>query len=180
MTERVGLSKRTRFEVFKRDGFVCVYCGAHPPQALMECDHVIPVVAGGTNDIENLVTACQDCNRGKGPIELSVLPQSVADKLVEAEEREAQVRAYYEILQARKDRQDEEMWAIANVFMDRFRDDSIQRSRLDSISMFLKRLDYFEVLEAMEIATNRKNSRVPCFSYFCGVCWNKIKSEGQQ
>jgi 5-methylcytosine-specific restriction endonuclease McrA len=26
--KRAGLSKKTRFEVFKRDGFRCQYCGA--------------------------------------------------------------------------------------------------------------------------------------------------------
>ena len=27
-----SLSKKARFEIFKRDGFVCQYCGAHPPK----------------------------------------------------------------------------------------------------------------------------------------------------
>jgi len=169
------LSKRMRFEVFKRDGFVCVYCGAHPPEAVMECDHVIPVSAGGTNDIDNLVTACLACNRGKAHVELSSVPQSVADKTAMAEEREAQVRAYYDILAQKKERQDEEMWSVADLFMERFGEDSIHRSRLASIKMFLERLDYFEVLESMEIAVNRKYSKSAVFSYFCGVCWRKIR-----
>jgi 5-methylcytosine-specific restriction endonuclease McrA len=40
---RKPLSKKLRFEVFKRDGFSCQYCGAHPPDVLLEIDHVIPV-----------------------------------------------------------------------------------------------------------------------------------------
>lgn len=175
MSGRQALSKKLRFDVFKRDGFVCVYCGAHPPDTLMEIDHVIPVAAGGGNEIDNLVTACVSCNRGKGAGELSSIPKSVSEKADEEREREAQVRAYYEILQAKKDRIDEEIWSIADVFMDRFGDDSILRSRLASIRQFLDRLSYFDVLEAMEIATDRMYSRGKVFSYFCGVCWRKIK-----
>jgi DNA-binding transcriptional ArsR family regulator len=66
MAKRKALSKKTRFEVFKRDRFTCQYCGAKAPDAVLHCDHVKPVAAGGENDILNLVTACQSCNSGKG------------------------------------------------------------------------------------------------------------------
>jgi hypothetical protein len=177
MSERQQISKRLRFEVFKRDEFVCVYCGAHPPDALLECDHVVPVVDDGPTEMDNLVTACFDCNRGKGAVPLSSVPQSLADKAEETAEREAQLRAYYEILQAKKDRRDDELWSIADVYMERFGDDSILRSRLASIRTFLDRLDYFEVLDAMELATRKMYSRAPAFRYFCGVCWRKIKGD---
>lgn len=36
------------------------------PTVVLEVDHVTPISAGGTNDVLNLVTACFDCNRGKG------------------------------------------------------------------------------------------------------------------
>ena len=61
----MSLSVRVRFEVFKRDRFTCSYCGKSPPNVLLEVDHVIPRAAGGSDDIENLTTSCQDCNRGK-------------------------------------------------------------------------------------------------------------------
>ena len=32
-----------------------------------------------------------------------------------------------------------------------------------------------EVLEAMELATNKMYSKAPAFNYFCGICWRKIK-----
>lgn len=63
---RVALSKRLRFEVFKRDDFTCQYCGAQPPAVVLEVDHIHPVAEGGKNDTENLITACEACNRGKG------------------------------------------------------------------------------------------------------------------
>jgi len=71
--KRVGLSKKLRYEVFKKDNFKCVYCGAKPSDegVILEVDHVLPVFEGGTNDIENLVTSCKKCNRGKGKTKLS-------------------------------------------------------------------------------------------------------------
>lgn len=70
MAERKSLSRKTRFEVFKRDKFTCQYCGAQAPDVTLEVDHIEPVAEGGTNDITNLVTACVSCNRGKGAIRL--------------------------------------------------------------------------------------------------------------
>lgn len=60
-----NISKGTRFEVFQRDNHTCQYCGRKPPDVELEIDHLIPVSKGGTDDFENLVTSCLDCNRGK-------------------------------------------------------------------------------------------------------------------
>ena len=62
----MSIGVKLRLEVLKRDRFTCSYCGAHPPDVLLEIDHVIPRAAGGSDEMENLVAACQDCNRGKG------------------------------------------------------------------------------------------------------------------
>lgn len=64
--DRKPLSKRVRFEVFKRDSFTCQYCGAKAPEAVLHCDHIKPVAEGGATEILNLVTACVTCNLGKG------------------------------------------------------------------------------------------------------------------
>jgi hypothetical protein len=48
--------------VFARDGFGCVYCGSGRD---LHCDHVKPICKGGTNDIDNLATACATCNLSK-------------------------------------------------------------------------------------------------------------------
>lgn len=129
-------------------------------------------------DIDNLVTACEHCNRGKGAALLSNVPQSLAEKAEKVAEREAQLASYYEILQAAKDRRDDEMWAIAEIFMDRWGQTNMLRTDLSSITMFLKRLDFFEVQEAMEIATSKVSYKSACFRYFAGVCWSKIKQAG--
>lgn len=69
--KRKAISKRVRFEVFKRDAFTCQYCGRKAPEVILEMEHVHPVVAGGSNDILNLVTSCSDCNAGKSSRQLS-------------------------------------------------------------------------------------------------------------
>lgn len=58
------VTDKLRFEVFKRDQFTCQYCNGRGGE--LEVDHIIPVSKGGTNNIDNLVTACKACNRGKG------------------------------------------------------------------------------------------------------------------
>lgn len=64
--KRVGISKRVRFEVFKRDSFTCQYCGKSAPDVVLHLDHINPVAGGGDNDLMNLITSCEPCNSGKG------------------------------------------------------------------------------------------------------------------
>ena len=66
MSKRKAISKGLRFDIFRRDGFTCQYCGRQPSDVVLEVDHITPVAEGGDNDQMNLVTACEDCNRGKG------------------------------------------------------------------------------------------------------------------
>lgn len=58
-----GVWQARRMEVFRRDNFTCRYCGARNKK--LECDHVHPLSRGGNSEIENLATACKDCNRSK-------------------------------------------------------------------------------------------------------------------
>lgn len=53
----------TRFNLFLRDGFECVYCGS--PDELT-FDHVLPRRLGGKTNWENIVAACSRCNLRKG------------------------------------------------------------------------------------------------------------------
>lgn len=71
MAQRKSLSKKIRFEVFKRDNFTCQYCGSKAPDKILEIDHMHPVSKGGKDDIMNLITSCYDCNRGKSDRKLS-------------------------------------------------------------------------------------------------------------
>jgi hypothetical protein len=71
MATRKSLSKKIRFEVFKRDKFTCQYCGQKAPDIVLQVDHIDPVAGGGDNDIINLITSCFDCNSGKSDRKLS-------------------------------------------------------------------------------------------------------------
>lgn len=41
----------------------CAYCGA---TGSLTVDHIIPLSCGGLNEIQNLVPACESCNKSKG------------------------------------------------------------------------------------------------------------------
>lgn len=173
---RKAMSKKLRFDVFKRDGFACQYCGAHPPNAVLEVDHVKAVSNGGTNDIDNLVTACFPCNRGKGAGDLATVPQSLADKAAELAELEAQLEGYQDILRAKRERVESECWEVARLLTEHFDVDGVFKADFQSIKTFVEKLGVVEVLESMDkaIATKPYSER-SAFKYFCGICWNKIK-----
>jgi len=63
--ERNQPSNRFRFSIFKRDDFRCQYCGKSGKETILEIDRKIPGSKGGKYTLENSVTACIDCNRGK-------------------------------------------------------------------------------------------------------------------
>lgn len=94
----MGLSKRTRFEVFKRDGFTCQYCGQTPPTVILEVDHINPRANGGTDVVINLITACFDCNRGKADKKLGdIHPRPDADlKYLETQQEIVEAKRYLE------------------------------------------------------------------------------------
>lgn len=71
MNKREPITKKMRFEVFKRDKFTCQYCGRMAPDVVLEVDHINPVSEGGETELINLITSCRDCNRGKGKTRLS-------------------------------------------------------------------------------------------------------------
>ncbi|MFC3126304.1 HNH endonuclease [Pseudoroseomonas globiformis] len=69
----------TRFNVFLRDGFACVYCGQHHPTHDLTFDHVVPRSRGGRTSWDNVVTACGPCNLRKGsrlPREIRMFPRN--------------------------------------------------------------------------------------------------------
>ncbi|WP_223577905.1 HNH endonuclease [Sphingobacterium sp. GVS05A] len=65
--KRSLISKSLRFEIFQRDNYTCQYCGRTPQDgAKLSLDHKIAYSDGGKDTYENLITACMDCNMGKG------------------------------------------------------------------------------------------------------------------
>lgn len=60
---RARIKPSVRAAVYARDGHACRRCGATDD---LQVDHIIPVIHGGTEDLENLQTLCGPCNRHKG------------------------------------------------------------------------------------------------------------------
>ena len=59
---RKKITGAARKKIFERDLYRCRYCGSHKDISL---DHVIPVSKGGSDEPDNLVTACRACNSRK-------------------------------------------------------------------------------------------------------------------
>ena len=174
--KRNSISVRLRFEIFKRDGFACQYCGGHPPNVLLHLDHIIAVSEGGSDSSDNLVTSCQSCNLGKSNIPLSQIPQSLKDKADRIAESEAQLRGYYAVIEAKRNRIENEVWKVCDVLDEKYSKDGIKRDWYASIERFIDRLGFYVVLAAMDTArTKCPYSDKSAFLYFCSICWRKIK-----
>lgn len=176
--KRKSLTKKVRFEVFHRDSFICAYCGVAPPATVLEVDHITPVSKGGTNDINNLITSCFDCNRGKGAKELCSAPESVTAQTAKKRELEAQLKAYRELIHEIAKREDDNVdeieaairWEFDRVFTASFRN-TVKKQ-------FLSRLLVDDLIGYMEQACCRCDNATDAIKYFCGICWNVIKGRG--
>lgn len=60
---REPIPEGVRLFVWQRDKGRCVRCGS---QKRLEYDHIIPVIAGGSNTERNIQLLCERCNRSKG------------------------------------------------------------------------------------------------------------------
>ena len=70
-TWRDRVKDAVKIQIYERDGYICQYCGLYCYESYIQnsgavtIDHMLPVSAGGTSDIENLVTCCRECNMRK-------------------------------------------------------------------------------------------------------------------
>jgi len=176
--ERHPISKSVRFEVFKRDGFACVYCGKTPPDVVLEIDHIEPVYNGGTNDINNLVTACFDCNRGKGHVGLEIIPSKLVDNLEVLKAQKEQMKEYNKHVTALEKELQKSMNIIARMYTSYFPEYTFSDNfRNVSLKGFVKALPLNEVAEAIEIACTKTKHSEGSIKYFCGICWKKIRNK---
>jgi len=64
MTKWYGKAERDadlRLECLKRDSGICQICKR--PKINLVAHHIIPVIMGGADELDNLITICQDCER---------------------------------------------------------------------------------------------------------------------
>ncbi len=173
--KRTPISIKKRFEVFKRDNFTCQYCSAKPPSIPLEVDHIIPVCKGGKNDIDNLITACFDCNRGKGGVELNSIPETLITKMEKMILAKKQYKQYQNLLKKQKDIINIEIDHVCQVFESFFEGYTLSVKFRISVKNFIVKLNVNEVVDAMEKSCLIVNHRDDVIRYFCGICWNKIK-----
>lgn len=170
----MAVSKRTRFEVLRRDNYTCRYCRS--TESELTIDHVTPLALGGTDDPANLVACCKDCNSGKtstSPDEGTVA--QVADdamrwaaamaKAAEIDEAKAAVTA--SIIEWFED-----VWAtFTPSWADLPADFDVSILQFRAIG-----LPATAVEEAVRITGSKRDvSQRQMWRYFCGICWNKVR-----
>ena len=177
--KRKSISKKLRFEVFKRDGFQCAYCGQSPPAVVLEIDHIKPISKGGGNDVDNLITACFDCNRGKRDIPLDKIPSKLSENLEVLKLKEEQLSEYRKFINRIKRRERKDINDIDKIYSAAFEDYALaDHFKNSSLKKFLSLLPKHEVEDAMSKAVSVINDENKAIKYFCGICWNKIKAQG--
>lgn len=169
---------RLRFEVFKRDGFTCAYCGRKPPIVTLQVDHILAESRGGPPNIDNLITSCFDCNSGKSNIPLTAIPETIEKKLVRAQEQQEQVRAYNRLLANKERALQRSIKLVAEAFSSFYPNRELtSQFKQASLRLFLEKLPAQELVGAMKQACGGRQSSL-AVKYFCGICWRKIKRQG--
>jgi len=173
VTKRNALSPRLRFEVFKRDGFRCIYCGATPVESVLHVDHVKPIAEGGDDEPTNLVTACQACNGGKSCVPLGEKRLGPMRTPEEAKDHAEQILAYLEaekaVLDAKRAFTDEvaSEWEKATGW-------GLTACEKSFLITSTEKYGLSNVVEAIQIAASRifpssDSKRDQCFRYLCGI-----------
>ena len=151
--KREPISKKLRFEVFKRDNFTCQYCGRMAPEIILEIDHINPISNNGDNNILNLITSCRDCNRGKGKRKLTDKQEleKQQEQLKELNEKQEQLK---EMLKWKKELEkfnDKQVNEIEKLI---FPETFTEYGR-NNIKKHIDKYGFEEVYESFKIAINR-------------------------
>lgn len=154
---RKSLTKKTRFEVFKRDKFTCQYCGKKAPDIVLQVDHIEPVSKGGTNEILNLITSCADCNSGKSNRKLS--DNSVFEKqrqqLEDLQEREEQIKMLFEWKKSLMGLEDQIGQQLNDVWLSVVPGYSLTHECINELCQLTRRFSVNQVVDAIHIAARQ-------------------------
>lgn len=174
------VSNRLRYEVLRRDSYACRYCGATAPGTKLAVDAITPDALGGSHkDPANLVTACEQCNNGKGssspdtPLVADVAQDAIRwSQAMQVAAAEMLARAS-EHVDARE--QFDKAWRRYGTGSRRKplpRDADWPRTvdQLLSAGLPLSELE-----ACIDVAMSRRNvTEENVFRYMCGVAWNKV------
>jgi hypothetical protein len=171
MAKRKSITKKTRFEVFKRDAFTCQYCGRTAPEVVLEVDHINPVANGGDNELMNLITSCYDCNRGKGKRTLSDREElkKQQQQLNEINKQREQLKMLLEWKNELMRFNDEQIDIIQNLFKSAFGITFTEHGR-KVMSKEMKRYGFDEVYESANISINQYDDASKAFDYVARIC----------
>lgn len=155
--KRKSIAKSVRFEVFKRDGFKCQYCGQLSPDVILHVDHINPVSKGGDNDIMNLVTSCVDCNLGKGARELdddaAVTKQRA--QLEELNERREQLEMMIQWRDSMKEMDSDVVDLVAPEIEEQIPGHEVNETGRKKIKSWIKKYGFKKVTNALETAAEK-------------------------
>lgn len=174
----MAVSKTLRYEVLRRDGHKCRYCGLNASESELQVDHVQPVTLGGKDVAENLVAACKDCNAGKG--KTSPDAPLVADVDADA--------LRWAAAMAEAGRRINADLAETNTFLEKFDeawndwtfgDDKWTIPRHGDWRESIKKLraaglSGADFQDAINVAMGSRAAADKTWRYFCGVCWRKV------
>lgn len=178
MAKREAISKKIRFEVFKRDLFTCQYCGKKAPDVILHVDHVHPHSKGGTNDIINLITSCVECNQGKGARTLS--DTSVIDKqrkqIEDLQERKNQIEMMLDWKQSLSDYAEDETKKVIHYFNSHWETYTLNDVGEAAMKSHVKKYGAIAVIEMID-ECYRKYGRPESEEKSFGYVLQKVKSE---
>ena len=171
MAKRKSISKKLRFEVFKRDAFTCQYCGRTAPDVVLEVDHINPVANGGDNDLMNLITSCYECNRGKGKRLLTDKEElkKQQEQLKRINEQREQLKMMLEWKKELMNFNDEQIDIIQEIFNSRFGCGFTDEGR-KTVSKDIERYGFNEVYEAANISISQYDDVNKAFCYIARIC----------
>lgn len=155
------ISVRTRFEVIKRDGFTCQYCGRRSPDVVLEVDHIVPVASGGVDDLMNLTTSCWECNRGKSdrPLGECMTGEDPHDRAILLLERERQLREYNAVLAAINERVEEAYGSLSDFWLSATGQAYLKPADQTWLVNTLHRVPAESVYRAMRVAISNHKTR---------------------
>ncbi len=165
----MAVSKRTRFEVLRRDNYTCRYCRS--TESELTVDHVTPVALGGTDDPGNLVACCKDCNAGK--TSTSPDAETVAQVAEDAVRWAAAMERAGEVLAAKADARDLYIGAFYDAWPQfRYIPDGFDSTL---VRLYEAGLPESVMVDAAKTAAHTKGV-YDRTAYFAGICWKRVRA----